>query len=44
MFGNYPVSIYTSFEHIKFPTIEEKLKCLQANRQEALAAHEFARQ
>ena len=44
MFGNSPVSIPTSFEHTKFPTIEEKLKHLQADRQEALAAHEFSRQ
>ena len=44
MFGDSPISIPTSFEHIKFPTIEEKLKCLQADRQEALVAHEFARQ
>ena len=44
MFGDSPISIPTLFEHTKFPTIEEKSKCLQANRQEALAAHEFARQ
>ena len=40
--GDSPISIPTSFEHTKFPTIKEKLKCLQANRQEALTAHEFA--
>ena len=44
MFGDSPVLIPTSFEHTKFPTIEEKLKCLQADRQEALTAHEFSRQ
>ena len=44
MFSNSPVSVPTSFKHTKFPTIEEKLKCLQANRQEALAAHKFVRQ
>ena len=44
MFGDSPVSIPTSFEHTKFPMIEEKLKCLQADRQEALVTHKFARQ
>ena len=44
MFSDSLISIPTSFEHTKFPTIKEKLKHLQANRQEALAAHEFARQ
>ena len=43
MFGDSSVSIPTLFEHTKFPIIEEKLKCLQTDRQEALAAHEFAR-
>ena len=44
MFGDSPVSIPTLFEHTKFPTIEKKLKHLQADKQEALVAHEFARQ
>ena len=44
MFGSCPVAIPTSFEHTRFPTIKEKLKHLQADRQEAFAAHEFAQQ
>jgi len=43
MFGDSPVAIPTSFEHTKFPTIEEKMKRLLADREEALAAHELAR-
>ena len=31
-----------SFENTKFPTIEEKMKTLIRNREEALAAHELA--
>src|ERR1700734_3467742 len=43
MFGDSPVAIPTSFEHTKYPTIEEKMKCLLADREEALAAHKLAR-
>jgi hypothetical protein len=37
------MAIPISFEHTKFPTIEDKMKQLIRNREEALAAHELAR-
>jgi transposase InsO family protein len=43
MFGDSPIAIPLSFENTKFPTIEEKMKTLIKNREEALAAHELAR-
>jgi hypothetical protein len=43
MFGLSPTAIPLSFEHMKFPMIEDKMKTLQKNREEALAAHELAR-
>ena len=43
MFGDSPIAIPLSFENTKFPTIEEKMKTLIRNREEALAAHELAR-
>jgi len=43
MFGDSPIAIPTSFEYTKYPTIEEKMKRLLADREEALAAHELAR-
>ena len=43
MFGESPVAILLSFESTKYPTIEDKMKTLLWNRQEALAAHELAR-
>jgi len=42
MFGNSSIAIPTTFEHTKFPAIEDKLKALQKDREEALAAHELA--
>ena len=41
--GDSPTSIPTSFEYSKYPTIEEKMKRLVNDRQEALAAHELAK-
>jgi len=41
MFGNSPLAIPTAFEHTKFPAVEDKLKALQKDREEALAAHEL---
>src|SRR5271168_159710 len=41
--GETPIAIPISFEHTKFPAIEEKMKQLIRNREEALAAHELAR-
>ena len=43
MFGLPPISIPLSFEHTKYPAIKERMKTLQKNREEALAAHELAR-
>jgi transposase InsO family protein len=41
--GEYPVAIPLSFETMKYPNIEDKIKILLRNREEALAAHELAR-
>ena len=43
MFGESLVAIPLSFESTKYPTIEDKMKTLLQNRQEALAAHKLAR-
>ena len=43
MFGDSPVSIPHSFENTRFPAIEDKMKRLIKDREEALAAHELAR-
>ena len=44
MLGITPVAIPLSFENTKYPTIEERMKKLIKEREEALAAHELARQ
>jgi Integrase zinc binding domain/Chromo (CHRromatin Organisation MOdifier) domain len=41
--GNNLISIPITFSHTKFPTIEEKMKQMISDREEALAAHELAR-
>jgi transposase InsO family protein len=43
MFGESPTAIPLTFESTKYPTMEDKIKTLQRNREEALAAHELAR-
>ena len=43
MMGITPVAIPLSFENTKYPTIEERMKKLINEREEALAAHELAR-
>ena len=43
MFGESPIAIPLSFESTKYPTMEDKMKTLKQNREEALAAHELAR-
>ena len=43
MLGITPVAIPLSFENTKYPTIEERMKKLIQEREEALAAHELAR-
>ena len=42
MFGLSPLPVPLSFEHTKYLVIKEKMKTLQKNREEALAAHELA--
>jgi hypothetical protein len=41
--GTSPVAIPTSFENTRFPAVEERIKNLTRDREEALAAHELAR-
>ena len=43
MYGYQPPAIPPAFEDINFPNIEERLQMLTKWRNEALAAHEFAR-
>ena len=40
--GEAPKAISTSFEHTKYPAVEERIKSLVTSREEALAAHELA--
>jgi hypothetical protein len=41
--GNSPISIPITFSHTKFLSIEEKMKQMINDREEALVAHELAR-
>jgi Chromo (CHRromatin Organisation MOdifier) domain len=41
--GDNPISVPITFSHTKFPTIEEKMKRMISDREEALAVHELAR-
>ena len=43
MFGESPLAIPLSFERTKYPAIQDRMKSLIQNREEALAAHELAR-
>ena len=43
MFGDLPQAIPYSFSNTRFPAVEDKMKQLQKDREEALAAHELAR-
>jgi len=43
MFGESPVAIPLSYENTKYPAMEDRMKVLLRNREEALAAHELAR-
>ena len=43
MLREQPVTIPLSFENTRFPALEDKLKRMLADREEALAAHELAR-
>ena len=41
--GDNPISVPITFQHTKYLNIEEKMKCMIQEREEALAAHELAR-
>ena len=43
MQGESPKALPSTFENTKFPAIDDKLKQLLADREEALAAHELGR-
>ena len=43
MFGKSPVAIPLSYESTKYPIMEDRIKALLQNQEEALAAHELAR-
>ena len=43
MMGESPKAIPEVFENTKFPSIDEKIKQMKIDREEALAAHELAR-
>jgi len=42
MFGESPIALSLTFENTKFPEIEDRMKKLIKNWEEALAAHELA--
>ena len=42
MFGDSPQAIPYSFSNTRFPAVEDKMKRLQKDREEALAVHELA--
>jgi len=41
--GMTPIAIPSTFENTRFPAVEDRIKNLNKDREEALAAHEFAR-
>ena len=41
--GDNPISVSVTFQHTKYLNIEQKMKCIIQEREEALAAHELAR-
>jgi hypothetical protein len=43
MMGTNPLAIPLTHEYTKYPSVEERLGSLTNNREEALAAHEYAR-
>ncbi len=42
--GLSPIAIPLTFFHSKYPEAEERVRNLQKDREEAIAAHELARQ
>ena len=43
MFGESLIAVPLTFKTMKYPTMEDKMKTLQQNQEEAFAAHELAR-
>ena len=43
MYGLFPLAILTSFKNTKFPSVDDRIKQLQSDQEEALAAHELTR-
>ena len=43
MFRDTPIAIPLSFKNTRFPIVENKMRMLIRNREEALVAHELAR-
>jgi len=43
MFGESPITLPLSFKNMKYPAVEDRMKTLIRNWEEALAAHELAR-
>ena len=43
MFGESPITLPLSFENTKYPAVEDRMKTLIKNQEEALAAHKLAR-
>ena len=42
MMGTSPLAVPTTFEHTKFPSVEERIQQLTKDQEEAIAAHELA--
>ena len=42
MMGTSPLAIPTTFEHTKFPSMEEQIQQLMKDREEAIATHQLA--
>ena len=43
LYGESPITIPTTFEHTKYPLIEEQINGMIKDQEEALAAHKLAR-
>jgi len=43
MFGESPITLPLSFKNTKYPAVEDRMKTLIKNREEALVAHKLAR-
>ena len=43
MFGESPITLPLSFKNTRYPAVEDRMKTLIKNQEEALAAHELTR-